>query len=94
VDIPQALVAAGVDGRVTPLVGTDGEGSYQGLNLKVRVPTIQARDDRQGQLDVRTGETNRHLPSDCQVRAKQARDDGRDGDQANPGEVTGAYPGG
>jgi len=46
VDIPQALVAAGVDGRVTPLVGTDGEGSYQGLNLKVRVPTIQARDDR------------------------------------------------
>jgi len=43
VDIPAALIAAGVDGRVTPLVGTNGEGTYQGLTLKVRVPTVQVR---------------------------------------------------
>lgn len=43
VDIPPALVAAGVDGRITPLIGTDGEGTYQGLTLKVKVPTVQKR---------------------------------------------------
>ncbi len=43
VDIPSALIAAGVDGRVTPLVGTDGEGTYQGLTLKVQIPTVQVR---------------------------------------------------
>jgi hypothetical protein len=43
VDIPSALVAAGVDGRITPLVGTDGEGIYQGTSLKVTVPPVQTR---------------------------------------------------
>lgn len=43
VDIPPALVAAGVDGRVTPLVGTDGAGTYQGTTLKVQVPAVEPR---------------------------------------------------
>jgi hypothetical protein len=43
VDIPPALVAAGVDGRITPLVGTDGEGTYKGTTLKVQVPTVEPR---------------------------------------------------
>ena len=43
VDIPPALAAVGVDGRVTPLVGTDGAGTYQGTTLKVQVPTVEPR---------------------------------------------------
>lgn len=43
VDIPPALVAAGVDGRITPLVGTNGEGTYRGVTLKVQVPTVEPR---------------------------------------------------
>ncbi len=43
VDVPAALVATGVDGAVTPLVGLDGEGTYKGLTLKVRAPSVQVR---------------------------------------------------
>jgi len=43
VDVPAALVAAGVDGAVTPLLGLNGDGTYKGLTLKVRVPTVQVR---------------------------------------------------
>lgn len=43
VDIPPALVAAGVDGRITPLVGTNGEGTYKGTTLKVQLPAIEPR---------------------------------------------------
>ena len=46
VDIPPALVAAGVDGRITPLVGTNGEGTHQGITLKVKVPTVETRGER------------------------------------------------